>query len=1280
MSLPLRVVVSALLSTVTLLVAGTAWEFWRFGLTEATTLQRLESSVRDQIAGETDRVRTLARRVADESPLIAQALAPDASRGTQASLFARLAELAAAPRGAPGAVTVYSTSPAEPPRAAAWSDGAAGEIAVDLLAGPSTVAVVGGPGGLRLVATHPVETDGHRVAVVAAERPLAAVTREGLPLLPTPFGGVTIVTGPAPDLERRDRIAIDEPRLLVQFTREDIANARVQRQLRIVGFAAWPIVIGLIALTGPVIARQRRADTGARWLRTLLLALALTWAAVLLVALVLWSFLHVPGSETVLVSGVVATVALVSGSLWWWRCPRRGGSVQWTRFLVEHAAAGSALAAAIAAAWFVLVTRIRADTLPAWHSALFPFDARGLLDVWNVLLLQLAIGWGAVGILALVAERWRVATTPGRRALAALCWLAPVVILSFLRPTFRIPLVPALAASLAFTMFAQQGVRLRRRYRRATQSSRLIFGFLALVLPLIATYPLIAAAIDDTTRTVIAERYAPQAARQSEDIRALLARVQHDIDRQPLSEYVEAPAVQPVDSQTAFQVWNATGLRSTRVVSDVELYGPDRSLISRFALNFPEYISRTTTLKWQGAECAWEVFGEVTRFGSSSRAMLHAQRGVCADDGTLRGAVVVHVAPTDYEALPFVASASPYANLLRGYEAQTTRGEGPVGLELVVYGWSLQPLFTTNEAVAWTIDDALFDRIYRDATPFWTRLDANRRGYDVYVQQNRTGIYALGYPQPTFLDHAARLAEIAAVAAILFVVLQLAAVAYMPLVRRAHAPLRVLIAEVRTSFYRKLFLFFVLVAVGPVVVFALAFAAFTQSRFRADIQSEAANVVAVARRVFDQIAVVDQSVQQLPTDDVMVWIRQVIDEDVNLFQGAALVATSQRDLFNSGLLPRRTPAEIYRRIALEHLPSFVAEDQQFLVAATAVPSVGTDAVLSVPLAPRQREVQHEIEELSRGVLVGSVLVVLLAAGLGASLAGRVADPVARLTSATRRIAAGQLDVRITADTADELRRLVDDFNTMTARLVAQRDALARANQLKAWNEMARQVAHEIKNPLTPIQLAAEHLDRVHADRGRPLGDTLDQCVRTILSQVRLLRQIASEFANFASEPTSRPEVIDVAALVHSVVEPYRPGLDGQVAMTVDAEGPALVFADRTLLTRALTNLVENAIQAMPAGGSLQVVVSVQEAAVSIDVRDSGVGMEADTLAHAFEPFFSTKTGGSGLGLANAKRTIEREGGTVGIVSLSGRGTTVSVSLPRMEAPPDGRAASPAPSR
>src|SRR5262249_39395176 len=187
-------------------------------------------------------------------------------------------------------------------------------------------------------------------------------------------------------------------------------------------------------------------------------------------------------------------------------------------------------------------------------------------------------------------------------------------------------------------------------------------------------------------------------------------------------------------------------------------------------------------------------------------------------------------------------------------------------------------------------------------------------------------------------------------------------------------------------------------------------------------------------------------------------------------------------------------------------------------------------------------VEQQIDELDRRVRSAAVLFILLGASIGYWLAERIADPVNRLTRATRRIARGDLNARIAATSSDELRRLVEDFNQMAADLQSQRANFERTQRLEAWADMARPGADDIKNPLPPIQLPAEHARRINLDRGRPLSPVLDQCVNAILTQVQLLRQIASEFSSFASAPTPRPEPTCVPELIEEVVEPYRTGL------------------------------------------------------------------------------------------------------------------------------------------
>jgi len=249
-------------------------------------------------------------------------------------------------------------------------------------------------------------------------------------------------------------------------------------------------------------------------------------------------------------------------------------------------------------------------------------------------------------------------------------------------------------------------------------------------------------------------------------------------------------------------------------------------------------------------------------------------------------------------------------------------------------------------------------------------------------------------------------------------------------------------------------------------------------------------------------------------------------------------------------------------------------------------------------------------------------------------------------------------------TADELQRLVEAFNRMAGELQRQRSQVERTHRLEAWAEMARQVAHDIKNPLTPIQLSAEHLRRVHHDRGEPLAPVLDTCVDTILTQVRLLRQIASEFSSFGSSPIARPAATSVADLLHEVVDPYVVGVRDRVAITLDVEpGLPPVMVDRMLLSRAVINILENALHAMPGGGSLTVAARRDGPGLLLSIADTGVGMDAEASARIFEPYFSTKASGTGLGLSIARRNVELHGGTIAVTSTRGVGTTVTIALP-----------------
>jgi signal transduction histidine kinase len=797
---------------------------------------------------------------------------------------------------------------------------------------------------------------------------------------------------------------------------------------------------------------------------------------------------------------------------------------------------------------------------------------------------------------------------------------------------------------------------------------------MAFLMPALLVYPTVHFYSDRALRQLIAEPrtgYAVQAMTHPQTLQDRLRDAEAEINRLPLIDLVRRARTTAGRSDVAFEIWSQTVLARQRLTSDVELYDGDGRLLSPFAFNFPEYRSVTQTPEALRG-CEWDVYGEAQPIGGGQeRNALHAQRSVCVD-GQPIATLVVHVV-FDYRTLPFISSQSAYYDILGG--GAPLEGAPAGDVEFAAYGWGLTTIYTSGHD-AWPLDAASFERVYRSPNrePFWTVAEKGGKPYHVYFTNDRQFIYALGYPIPSVFDHFVRLAELTTLAASGYVLLLLGNAAFTRLARVRSQTGRSLLREIRASFYRKLFLAFVLASIVPVLTLAVVIRTYFAGLLFTDIQGQALRTAAVAQRVIEESDALLRRGSEgvaLFGDDLLVWISQLINEDLNLFDGPALVATSERDLFASGLLPTRTPETVYRAIVLQRLPSFVTEDRvgdvAYLLAATPIRSGTRNAVLTVPFALRQHEVEREIDDLDRGVQLAALFFILVGAAIGLSMAERIADPIRQLTRATRQIARGDFDARITVRSSDELRRLVDAFNGMAAELKAQRDQLEKTHRLEAWAEMARQVAHEIKNPLTPIQLSAEHLRRVHADRGEPLGPVLEGCVTSILGQVHLLRQIAAEFSSFASSPTARRQPSDAVRLVNDVIDPYRAGLHGRIRLQNDIVPPLpQVLIDRNLASRALANVVENALHAMPGHGRLRFTARVDDGWVVIDVEDTGVGMDEESLARVFEPYFSTKSTGTGLGLPIARRNIELSGGSISVASTKGHGTTVTIRLPVVE--------------
>jgi signal transduction histidine kinase len=646
-----------------------------------------------------------------------------------------------------------------------------------------------------------------------------------------------------------------------------------------------------------------------------------------------------------------------------------------------------------------------------------------------------------------------------------------------------------------------------------------------------------------------------------------------------------------------------------------------------------------------------------------------ASRSICLR-GRPVGAIVVSVM-LDFGTLPFIEQQSPYLESLQPEGQAPAEGAFGRDVEFVVYGWSRAPIYASGTSV-WLLPDGVFQQMIRSRAPFWASIPREGAEFRVYFMNDRGGIYALGYPVITLFGHLVKLGELVFLVGVLYIALLASVALANAITSRTPASGRALLREIRASFYRELFLAFVAATVVPVVILAIVIRTYFATQLREGTAEAAAKTALVAQRLVEDYATLPPGARAGAAldDQVMALVRRAIDEDVNLFERAQLQVTSERDLFESGLLPMRTPADVYRRIVLDRLPTFVREEAGYLLAAAPVRAGGREGVVTVPVTLRREESERQIDDLDRQVLSAAVLFSLLFGAVGYGMAERIADPISRLTRATRRIARGNLDARVAAAASDELGRLINDFNGMADELKRQRIELERTQRLEAWADMARQVAHDIKNPLTPIQLSAEHARRVNIDHGRPLSPVLDDCINAILSQVRLLRQIATEFSSFASTATAHPAPTLLSELLDEVVGPYRSGLAGRIAIDVRVpDDLPVIQVDRNLLARAFTNVIENALHAMPGNGRLSILVRRVSSppprgeSVVIEMTDTGIGMDPESIARLFEPYFSTKAAGTGLGLTIAKRNIELNGGTIEVHSQKGVGTMVTMTLP-----------------
>lgn len=340
-----------------------------------------------------------------------------------------------------------------------------------------------------------------------------------------------------------------------------------------------------------------------------------------------------------------------------------------------------------------------------------------------------------------------------------------------------------------------------------------------------------------------------------------------------------------------------------------------------------------------------------------------------------------------------------------------------------------------------------------------------------------------------------------------------------------------------------------------------------------------------------------------------------------------------------------------------------------------IPLAGaTHEVLAVlDIATSTSELVRTEQHIRSVALVVAGIGIVLAILISGWIATRVTRPVEQLAAGAARVAGGDWNAHVDVSSRDELGQLADAFNRMTGELINQRDRLLQTERVAAWRELARRLAHELKNPLFPLQITVENLVRARQLSSAEFDEVFRESTDTLLKELANLRTIIGRFSDFSKMPKPQLEVVSLNEIVADVAKLHEAQLAARehaisLEMQLDPAAP-VVEADGALLHRALSNLVLNAVDAMPDGGRIAIRTEASENVAAVEVADSGTGMTPEECERLFTPYYTTKQHGTGLGLAIVQSVVSDHGGKITVRSDAGQGTTFRIELPLASATP-----------
>ena len=479
------------------------------------------------------------------------------------------------------------------------------------------------------------------------------------------------------------------------------------------------------------------------------------------------------------------------------------------------------------------------------------------------------------------------------------------------------------------------------------------------------------------------------------------------------------------------------------------------------------------------------------------------------------------------------------------------------------------------------------------------------------------------------------------------------------------------------NFREKLFLAFIIVSVIPIVFLAVYTRTYINNKNDISYRNQLLSDLNILNETLKDEKVLFNKYK--PTDTIRQAGKDILrknfgstDKNYNIFIKNNLIASTNEELYKSDFLDTRVEDEGYFNISVLKKDVYIhntnIRGQNYLVGYKPLKdrNGNINGIISSLSVYRQKEIKEELTETLTFIFGSYFVVIMILLIVVSFVTAKISKPILLLQKATERLAKGDEDFVIDIERSDELGSLVDSFNKMTKDLAKSKARLKKAEREAAWRDIARRVAHEIKNPLTPIKLSIQHLYSLYQEKELENFDSvLKKTKELIINEIDKLNRIATAFSDFAKLPSRNYEPLNVNNILIDVVSLYSP--DKNVEFVKELQDNIYpVLADKQEMNRVFQNLIKNAVQSLSGSGKVTVISYNSGSKVIVEIRDNGCGMDQEVLSKLFEPNFSTKSQGMGLGLAITKKSLEDMKAGITIESTVNAGTTVRIEFLKHE--------------